>query len=489
MRASWLLLLIVGAMAATPACSCSRHNDTGGDDLASGGGDDLSVAMVVPSTDGGCTTSGLACGSSAECCSGNCDPTMHVCGLAQCAGAGAPCQQSSDCCSLSCTSGACSAQCVSDNQPCSAGGSGCCSTRCVNGSCAPLNSGCKTAGNACTMDLDCCSGKCDPRTMTCAAPSTVSYCTQPGDICFHDNECCTGVCAIASGSNVGTCANITTSCKVDGLVCNGCSTSPRCCSSFCAPFGSAGSTVCQPASGCHVLGDLCLSNADCCGGDAMNGLPGSGLVICVPDPMYPQIGTCSMANTTNCTGEPTCKNSCQPEGDVCHYLGNGACSSNAFPNDCCAAPGNKGECKLDKAGVPRCYGLGMCVMPGGACASAADCCNGLPCVPDSTGHLVCGSMSCVPPGGVCTTTGDCCTGYACIVPPGSTTGTCVNPTPTPAGDMGSGGADLLPPSCALAGQACSSSVPCCQNEGNCVGPTYAACTAGETDCSCLLPIL
>ncbi len=354
--------------------------------------------------------------------------------------------------------------------------------------CQPLNPGCKTAGNACTMDTDCCSQKCDLTTHTCATPSSISYCTQVGDICFHDNECCTGVCSIANGATAGTCANITTSCKVDGLICNGCSTSPRCCSSYCAPFGAAGNTICQPASGCHVLGDLCLKNSDCCGGDATNGLPGSGEVVCIPDPMYPQIGTCSQANVTNCPNPapPTCHNSCQPEGDVCHYLGNGGCSSNSFPNDCCAAPGNKGECKLDKLGVPRCFGLGtMCVMPGGACASAADCCNGVPCVPDPTGHLVCGTM-CVQQNGVCTTTADCCTGLTCVVPPGSTSGTCTNLTPPPMqNDMGT--ADLsTPPVCANAGQSCAvGGTQCCLNQGTCEGPTFMPCVAGETDCLCL----
>jgi hypothetical protein len=192
-----------------------------------------------------------------------------------------------------------------------------------------------------------------------------------------------------------------------------------------------------------------------------------------------------MANPNNCTGEPTCNNTCQPEGDVCHYLGNGACSSNSFPNNCCSAPGNKGLCQLDKLGVPRCFGLGTdnCQMPGQACASSADCCNGLPCVPDANGNLVCGSMACVPDGGVCTTNADCCTGDVCVVPPGSTMGTCVNPTPPPTADM-AGSTDMAMPICAFVGQTCSTSLPCCANNGNCSAPSGATCGASDTGCYC-----
>jgi hypothetical protein len=237
-----------------------------------------------------------------------------------------------------------------------------------------------------------------------------------------------------------------------------------------------------------VLGDLCLHDYDCCGGDVGSGLPGAGLVRCVPDPSHPQIGTCGQPNPNNCTGgAETCKNTCQPEGDVCHYTGNGGCSSNSFPNNCCEAPGNKGQCKLDRVGVPRCYGLGACVAAGGACASASDCCNGAPCVPGADGHLVCGATACVAAGGVCTTTGDCCTGYACVVPPGATSGTCVNPTPPPMqNDMGTADLSSGAPACALDGQSCTSTSQCCAG-AQCVDATGAACGGGP-DCVCITPI-
>jgi hypothetical protein len=248
---------------------------------------------------------------------------------------------------------------------------------------------------------------------------------------------------------------------------------------------------------------LCIKDADCCGGDAQNGLPGSGLVKCFADPNHPQIGTCSMANVSYCPmpAPDTCHNSCQPEGDVCHYKNNGGCSSNSFPNDCCGAPGNKGMCQLDAHGVPRCHGIGSCVKSGSTCASAADCCNNAPCVPGPTGSLVCGSMSCVPQNGVCTATSDCCSGYACVVAPGATAGKCINPNPPPtppdmAGAGGGGGTgggtyDLgtPPPTCALIAQPCSTKSPCCANNGNCVSPSANATCTTQTDCICVQPIL
>jgi hypothetical protein len=506
-----LLVLFSGA---NPGCGCNKdkngNGDGGGDASVLGDGGTDDAAMVLISTDGGCTASGDVCQMGGQCCSGVCDSSGH-CGQGMCAQASQTCKVGTDCCTLSCSNGACSTQqCISDGQACTAGGAACCSTKCVGGTCQALNAMCKTAGNACPNgNADCCSKLCTSG--LCATPSKVSYCTQPGDICYRDNDCCTGVCAGVTASAPGTCATLGGGCAVDGLACNGCT---GCCSSYCAPFGTLGSRICQPASGCHVLGDLCHVNADCCGGDLRTMLPGAGVVVCVPDPTYPTIGTCSKASPTNCPNKqmyPTCQKACQPEGDVCHYLMNGGCSSNSFPADCCGMPGaSAGVCKLDKLGVPRCYGITTCVMAGGICASAADCCNGVPCVPDATGLLKCNmpTVTCQPAGAVCTTTTDCCTGYECLVPPGSLKGTCTAPMPpptppdmappadlngyTPPDLYGAPPPDLATPPpgmCALYGQSCSTTTPCCDpNTGPC---TRSAANGGVpctdpsfTDCTC-----
>jgi hypothetical protein len=433
---------------------------------------------------GGCGAGGLMCTSGAECCSGTCDAMMHVCTMPACGVAGATCSKSSDCCGLQCNGGKCAqAQCIADGQACtSANASACCSNTCGSGNtCTPLNTMCKTAGNPCPNgNGDCCGKLCVNG--QCAAPSLVSYCTQTGDICSKGSDCCTSICTIATGATVGTCAALTNAaCAVDGTTCSGCT---GCCSSLCAPFGVSGGHICQPASGCHVKGDVCQKNSDCCGGDPsqIGTIPGAGLVVCTPDPNHPGIGTCSDPVASNCPNPPGgCGNSCVPEGDACHYLGNGGCSSNSTRNDCCACISGKQCCKLDPAGIPRCNAIATCVPAGGACADSADCCNMAPCVPDSMGHLHCGSM-CVPEGGICTTTSDCCAGFPCVVPPGQLQGTCTQIMP-PAPDGGT--------SCALTFQACSTTQPCCGTV-TCRGPFASGakpCTAGETDCTCYDPVM
>ncbi|HZS39686.1 MAG TPA: hypothetical protein VFF06_22795 [Polyangia bacterium] len=460
------------AVLAFAACS-----DNGG-----GGGQDLSVPL-----DGGgdagvaCGVSGTQCTAGTQCCSGVCDPGMHLCTIAMCGAPGAACTKSPDCCGGQCIGNLCSATaCISDNLACTSAAQ-CCSNLC-NGTCTPLNTTCKTAGNACTGDGECCGHSCI--NSQCAAPSQISYCTQVGDICFKGADCCTSVCTIAAGASVGTCSAISSTCSVDGTTCSGCT---GCCSSLCAPFGGSGSHICQPASGCHVKGDLCQKNSDCCGGDptVIGNIPGAGLVVCTPDPAHPGVGICSDPVASNCPSGQSCGNSCVPEGDTCHFKNNGGCSVNSVRNDCCACISGKDCCQLDHAGIPRCNAIATCVPTGGACADANDCCNLAPCVPDSMGHLHCGSM-CVPAGGVCTTTADCCTGVTCIVPPGQLQGTCtvVNPPPPPV-DGGTPSTDMAQGTCALYNQACSAAVPCCSGV-TCRAPFpgSAPCAAGEMDCSC-----
>jgi hypothetical protein len=421
-----------------------------------------------------------------------------------CGNQGASCRSAADCCGLECVAGVCAAAaCVSDGKACSSGGQ-CCSTVCgVGGTCTPLNPLCKTAGNACASGADCCSKVCGTNHQ-CAAPSSISYCAQTGDICRMDNECCTGVCAMGAGASAGTCATITTSCQIDGTVCNGCGS---CCSHFCGPFGAGGPPICQPASGCHVQGDLCRKDSDCCGGDVKSGLPGAGLIACEPDPVYPsRIGTCGGPKASNCPGSvETCRNSCNPEGNVCHYKQTLVCAGSLtnVRNDCCGCISGKECCQPDATGIPRCNSLAACVPVGGHCSFSGECCGGQPCLPDpTTGELLCGA-SCVPAGGTCTTNHDCCTGMVCQSTPGALAGVCEVPvTPPPATpdagvpDSGngipdsSGSSDDLvsnvdAPVCAYYGQSCSVSVPCCGS--TCTNGAGLDCTATDTDCICFSP--
>ncbi len=426
-----------------------------GDDTGTGG----SGGTAGVSTCGAAMT---ACSSDSQCCD-RCDPMTHVCTTNlptpnTCIQAGSACGSSTACCSLACDNGTCKDKCVGDNDACTSSGA-CCSGKCADGKCAQINLACKTAGNACGSSGECCSKACTNG--TCAL--SVSWCIQNGDICANPDDCCGGMCNATEGGTLGTCAQPVvggTYCSsgIDGTVCSGCN---ECCSRLCAPYGPTGVKVCQPASGCHVNGDLCRKNSDCCGGEG-SGLPGDGNVTCVL-----MEGT-SIGICRNPTG-------CNPEGNVCHYQ-DYACSISSARNDCCAAVGNSGVCQIDALGVPRCYGLGAdCRMPGETCASQADCCNSVPCIPDSTGKLICATPPdagpvCRNPGESCTIDGDCCPGFLCVKLPGATTGTCGTPPSTP--DAGS---------CALYGQACTTGAACCSGI-TCLGPNNTAC--GGTGCTC-----
>jgi hypothetical protein len=233
-----------------------------------------------------------------------------------------------------------------------------------------------------------------------------------------------------------------------------------------------------------------LKDSDCCGGDPSSGLPGAGNGSCQLDPSG-KIGLC--INPTNGSG-----NACNPEGNVCHYLADTTymCSSSSARSDCCGPLTPKSlMCVLDGLGVPRCLGNGgVCAPAGATCASAADCCNQLPCIPDATGALHCltppdGGPACQPVSGGCTIDGDCCPGGICNKPRGSSTGTCASNTPPPPGSGGYGGEAGAPnggsgnyggggsggsPGCSLYGQICTVDGDCCNGipctNGICLTP-------------------
>jgi hypothetical protein len=301
--------------------------------------------------------------------------------------------------------------------------------------CTALNGSCKTLGNQCASGAECCSGLCPAGT---CQPS--SFCVQPGDVCSTDTECCTGTCTKPAGQSVGTCIAAAPSgpanCGlVDGQLCGG--NGPdggvvyidgglpqcggACCSRACAPWGPTGALICQPASGCHVVGDLCTQDTDCCGSAGLPG--GSGKpVTCVINPGA-TVGVCR-----NPMG-------CKPDGDVCK-LKTMSCNASC---DCCSGNcENQDTCHQDNVGVPRC--AGPCVDAGGACASSANCCGGAPCVPNpadgGTPPYVCFGGPCVNACGGCTNNADCCPGTQCVIAQGSTHGIC---GPCGGGSSSSGG--------------------------------------------------
>lgn len=403
-----------------------------------------------------CGRVGIACTGGTECCSGVCDSANKACAssLAQCSGAGDSCADALECCGMSCGGdGKCSAtQCVSDGLACTTDAE-CCGQSCVNNLCAPLSLECKTSGNACNGSGQCCSGLCQDDICKIGA----SFCIQEKDICARSEDCCTGTCVLGAGETIGVCGAPPSGASfcndgVEGSLCGDCN---QCCSRLCAPYGPTGVNVCQPASGCHVTGDFCRQDLDCCGHDG-TGLPGDGHVTC-EKAVGADLGICR---------NPL---SCNPQGNVCHYQ-NYMCDGSSARANCCGGLGDKGGvCQLDTLGVPRCNGLGdTCRAAGETCASADDCCNDVPCTPDAEGVLRCfmpppGEPACVPSAGGCTVNADCCPGGTCVRPVGSTMGTCGSTTPPPLPDGGTPDAGGNPPGCALYGQACDTGADCCNS--------------------------
>ncbi|HSQ62789.1 MAG TPA: hypothetical protein VLM85_06225 [Polyangiaceae bacterium] len=457
MSQRWIVLgaLLVGTAALFGTASC-------GDDtvLLPDGSIDGTVDGVVPPSDGGGGGDGNPLPPGDSGCWTNCSDGGPV----NCLNLGVSCQASGDCCSGNCLNGACQPPaCVSDNGPCTSSAQ-CCSGTCGSGgTCTPLSTTCKTLGNSCTTSSQCCSQWCENG--ICAQPS---YCGQNGDICAKATDCCGGVCTIQQGHTFGICSQPPgggSQCSmVDGVVCSG--TAPDggtlyidgglplcggdCCSRSCAPWGPTQVLICQPASGCHPVGDLCTKTTDCCGGQGTN----------------PQ-EICDKANPSDPVGVCSNPTGCKPNGDICRLQ---TTQCNATDKCCSGNVQQYDTCKQDNLGVPRCSYAGDagCAPSSGTCASSADCCNLNPCVPDGDGGFTCYPGNCVPAAGPCTNDGDCCPGGHCYIQGGQTSGTCQPLTNTdggtPPADGGTdGGTTDASTPCALYGQVCTTSGDCCNN--------------------------
>src|SRR5262252_7298654 len=386
---------------------------------------------------GACRLVGATCTVKSDCCTASCDTNAGLCAnaISECRAAGSSCILPQDCCTLVCSNGTCGAKlCTSDNQPCTASDE-CCGGNCgasADGGarrCVPLNTSCRTAGNQCSTDGQCCSHVC--RNGVCEG--AVSFCAQNGDVCASNFECCGGLCTKAQGATLGVCgvpsAPGATGCTVAGQLCSGSGDSGvtdagvpscggDCCSRACAPYRT-GVLVCQPPSGCHPTGEICRTDADCCGYGGVQGVTG--------------VGNCSKANASDPVGRCDNGNACRPAGAICK-LATTSCNAE---NNCCSGNVNQNPfvCQQDVLGIPRCTMAGTSCADAGskagqACATGADCC-GLPCVPNPSfmpndagvPPFICGGI-CVGFGGACSTTADCCPGLPCVAAPGSARGTC-----------------------------------------------------------------
>lgn len=495
---SWLLPFAIAIGISFAGCSCEDPIDPGPGNGADAGADagDGGDTDAGRDPDTGCAALGEACGSTtAACCQGACT-TDGVCALlnANCSEAGESCQNNNDCCLNRCEGGSCSDQrCVDNGASCGSNGE-CCTGNCSSGTCAAIpgsTTQCGVVGQACGTGGDCCSTNCQGGFCTAAY-----FCRATDDLCYGDDDCCSRICSKNDGS-AGVCIAPSGGCIQDGLPCQ---SGTNCCTRVCADPGS-GATVCLPASGCRMTGNSCIDAQSCCGG----GTNPNGSVQCEKSVATATYGRCDNGQ------------SCNPVGNICGatfpLVDGGTFSVNASQN-CC--DGQKAVCKLDSAGIPRCYGGGStecpngytgdapcCIPAGDVCQFKDQCCNEAPCVADPQGILRCTVSNCVPLGNACTPgTDDCCVGDClssgefgnfCQLPgSGSDGGTNTDGGTAckPNGQMCASGADCCseicengvcgePQVCSPEGEVCSSTADCCSGTA-CViasGSTSGTCQA------------
>ncbi len=253
----------------------------------------------VPTTNGGsggapdsgprCASSGGACQTAQDCCSGTCDPYFQCqpfpadVGGATCAPVTAACSSGSDCCSGQCNAlGLCAngfpVHCLTDTDcpysttcqvcinscvypafyPCDSKTSCACGFTCQGGTCASMVI--DGGPGACVNDVDCPAGEqCNPLSQVCQYP----MCLQPSGPSLPDGGVTAPVpCAFTAG--VSDCPADYACVPYDGVnVClRPCLTNPNCpagqvCEDIGAgPAGSA--SVC--AASC---GTACATDADC----------------------------------------------------------------------------------------------------------------------------------------------------------------------------------------------------------------------------------
>lgn len=328
------------------------------------------------------------------------------------------------------------------SQPqCSPGGADCdaaidcCSLTCKNGVCDDSGSGCAQLGDSCGDAAERCSNKCEG-----GVCDQGGGCLQPGDDCTTGGSvCCSGVC-VDNPNQPGEkwCGQPLSGCHVEGEVC---STNADCCGNLCADNGS-GIKTCVPQGACFPVGEACSGPSQCCSNACIELLPGAAFCQSIGGckPIGELCSSDASCCTKSCQTEPNgvkkcgLPANCRPPGEIC---------DESFGECCPGVPQGKLLCFEGSYGVLRCHEP-CCLFAGTVCATDDDC-------------------DCVPTDGECLTPDDCCGGI-CAPDPNDGGKLKCNPgtsgTGGAGGSIGTGGAGGAP-MCLGVGEGCSSNADCC----------------------------
>lgn len=279
-----------------------------------------------------CSVTG-SCARREDCCGsleGHADCQAAKC----CATRGSECALDTDCCddAGSCVAGICGKQrCVEAKQACTYDVE-CCTGACNNHRCAKTT--CSENKFECAIDKDCCSGFCAPGLNLCATPPT---CAAKDEACTLETDCCAGThCRRDPGSIAGRCS--AEECTLDS---GDCATDDRCCSGhcdtslfFCANACAAENSACAVTEDCCAgtcqdqicKGDCsttyCARDADCCSGACVTGVckavcssPTSHTPCTAGGPLGNDDDTTKLCVEAVCTVDPYC--CCVAWDDAC----------------------------------------------------------------------------------------------------------------------------------------------------------------------------
>lgn len=453
--------------------------------------------LVCVTGAGVCFGLGERCTANSQCCAGRtCAPdpggVRRCTDETYCAADGKPCTRADQCCSLRC--GACvAAPDAGTTCTCGAGttckpagtlcasSTECCSNNCLAGNCASAGAGCATYGETCAAagtSNTCCSRWCQDVAGTDGGTDlrcvSSSSCRSRGEICSRNADCCSGVC---SGGRCPTQAQLGQKLFVG----EPCTQDSECASYACASTYPGGPKVCQFLGGCRPADEVCTADLECCGYLELSQTRDNCLTA------QPTPGVCvslvAVPGLRRCVLQPTDKE----VGEICAAGG-------ATVHSCC---GGSAVCQPSYTGVSRCLGFAtqadggfQCLPNGTPCSIPEECCSRVcaqETVADGGTALVC--SGCRAAGQACTANADCCAqicvGGLCVAVDGGTSCAPLGAVCTADAEccarICSGGVCRT---CRTAGDLCAVNADCCG--GACVpgdGGSLCGCLGNGTVCN------